>query len=104
METPSPLPPTQTEQRQPLRSRRSLHHRPPLPPSHHPATEAGYNAELQMVIDGENDEVADMFEAVEAVKGIKKPAVRKFKRELAKVRGKGETLEDYQALMTTRDY
>ena len=53
--------------------------------------EASYDAELQMVIEGDEEEVADMIEAVGAVEGIKKPTVKKFKRELAKVRGKGET-------------
>ena len=33
------------------------------------------------------------FEVVEVIVGIKKPTVKKFKRELAKVRGKGETFE-----------
>ena len=46
-----------------------------------------------MVIDGDVEEVADLIEAVTAIEGIKKPTVKKFKRELAKVRGKGETFE-----------
>jgi hypothetical protein len=56
--------------------------------------EAGYDAELEMVVDGDVEEVADMISAVEAVEGIKKKTtVKKFKRELAKVRGKGEMIE-----------
>ena len=53
--------------------------------------EAGCDTELQMVIEGDEEEVADMIEAVGAIEGIKKPTVKKFKRELAKVRGKDET-------------
>eukprot|EP01045_Picozoa_sp_COSAG04_P026374 COSAG04_NODE_3649_length_2639_cov_1.785827_2_plen_67_part_00 len=29
--------------------------------------------------------------AVEAIEGVKKPTIKKFKRELAKLRGRGET-------------
>ena len=54
--------------------------------------EVGYDAELDMIIDGDAEEVADMIGAVESIEGIKKPIVKKFKRELAKVRGKGESL------------
>ena len=55
--------------------------------------EAGYDAELDMIIEGDAEEVADMLEAVEAIGGIKKPTVKKFKRELAKIRGQAETFE-----------
>ena len=39
----------------------------------------------------DEEEVADMLAAVEGIAGVKKPAIKKFKRELAKLRGKGET-------------
>jgi hypothetical protein len=55
--------------------------------------EAGYDAELALVEDGDAEEVGDMVAAVEAVEGIKKPTVKKFKRKLAKVRGKRERFE-----------
>jgi len=32
-----------------------------------------------------------MLAAVEGIVGVKKPTIKKFKRELAKLRGKGET-------------
>ena len=51
----------------------------------------GYE-DIDLVTDGDDEEVADMIAAVEAVEGIKKPTVKKFKRELAKLRGKGESL------------
>jgi hypothetical protein len=55
--------------------------------------EAGYDAELEMVVDGDDEEVADIIAAVEAIAGVKKPTVKKFKRELAKLRGKGESFD-----------
>ena len=45
----------------------------------------GYE-DIDLVTDGDDEEVADMIAAVEAVEGIKKPTVKKFKRELAKLR------------------
>ena len=53
--------------------------------------EVGYYEELEMVIDGDDEEVADMVAAVEAIAGVKKPTIKKFKRALAEVRGQGET-------------
>ena len=53
--------------------------------------EAGYEDELEMIIDGDDEEIADMIAAVESIQGIKKPTVKKFKRALAEVRAKGET-------------
>ena len=50
----------------------------------------GYH-ELDMLKYADDEEVADMLAAVEAIEGIKKQTVRKFKRELAKLRGRGET-------------
>ena len=44
-----------------------------------------------MILDGDDEEVAYMISAVEGIAGIKLPIVKKIKRELAKVRGKGET-------------
>ena len=44
-----------------------------------------------MVLDADEEEVADMLAAVEGIVGVKKPTIKKFKRELAKLRGKGET-------------
>ena len=55
--------------------------------------EAGYDAELDMVVDGDEEEVQDIIAAVEGIDGIKKPTVKKFKRELAKIRAKGETFK-----------
>jgi hypothetical protein len=53
--------------------------------------EAGYDEELEMVVEGDNEEVGDMIVAVETIVGVKKPTVKKFKRALAEVRGQGET-------------
>ena len=52
---------------------------------------AGYDEDLDMVLDADEEEVADMLAAVEGIAGVKKPTIKKFKRELAKLRGKGET-------------
>ena len=52
--------------------------------------ELGYDEDMQMVIDGDDEEVQDMIGAVEGVEGVKKSHLKKFKRELAKVRGKNE--------------
>ena len=53
--------------------------------------ELGYD-KIDLITDGDEEEVADMIAAVEALEGIKKPTAKKFKRELAKLRGKGESL------------
>ena len=53
--------------------------------------ELGYD-KIDLVVEGDEEEVADMIAAVEAVEGIKKPTVKKFKRELAKLRGKDENV------------
>eukprot|EP01045_Picozoa_sp_COSAG04_P027537 COSAG04_NODE_4054_length_2335_cov_2.029964_2_plen_90_part_00 len=53
--------------------------------------ELGYD-KIDLITDGDEEEVADMITAVEAAEGIKKPTAKKFKRELAKLRGKGESL------------
>ena len=52
--------------------------------------ELGYDEDLDCVIDGDDEEVEDIIAAVTAVEGIKKPTLKKFLRELAKLRGKGE--------------
>ena len=44
-----------------------------------------------MVLDADEEEVADILAAAESMVGMKKPTLEKFKRELAKLRGKGET-------------
>ena len=52
--------------------------------------EQGYGEDLDMVVDGDEEEVAVMLAAVEGMDGVKLPIVKKFKRELAKLRGQGE--------------
>ena len=59
---------------------------------HDALNDLGYGEDIDLITDGDDEEVADMIAAVEAVEGIKKPTVKKFKRELAKLRGKGESL------------
>ena len=49
----------------------------------------GYDEDLDTVLDA--DTVAGMLAAVEGIVGVKKPTIEKFKRELAKLSGKGET-------------
>ena len=44
------------------------------------------------LVEAEDDEVPEILAAAAAVEDVKKPALRKFKRELAALRGKGETL------------
>ena len=51
--------------------------------------ELDYDEDMQMVIDGDDEEVQDMIGAVEGVEGVK-PHLKKFKRELAKFQGKNE--------------
>ena len=53
--------------------------------------EAGYDDELESVVEADDEEVADMIAAVEGIEGIKKPKIKQFKRGLAKVRGQGES-------------
>ena len=48
--------------------------------------ELGYDAELDMVKEGDDQEVQDMIKAVEAIKGFKRAHVNKFKRKLDEVR------------------
>jgi hypothetical protein len=43
------------------------------------------------LIDGDDEEVNDMIAAVAGIEGVQKPTVKKFLRELAKLRKKGET-------------
>jgi hypothetical protein len=51
--------------------------------------EKGYD-DLSMVIEGDAEEVGVMIGAVQGIVGVKLPVVKKFKRELATLRGKGE--------------
>jgi hypothetical protein len=58
--------------------------------------EIGYGDDLDMLIEGDGDEVAEILTAVEqlAVDDKKaKPKVKKFKRELSKLRGRAEQFE-----------
>ena len=55
--------------------------------------EIGYGEDLTMLIEGDEEEVSEMLKVVEALAtGDKKakPKVKKFKRELARLRGRGE--------------
>ena len=52
--------------------------------------ELGYDEEIGMIIEGDDEEVQSMLAAVQGIEGVKIPTVKKFKRALAKVRGKGE--------------
>ncbi len=49
--------------------------------------EAGYTDTID-IVEADEEEIAEILAAVA---GLKKPTQRKFKRELAKLRGKGET-------------
>ena len=40
-----------------------------------------------MLEEGDEEEVADILAAIEAIEGVKKPTVKKFTRELKKLRG-----------------
>jgi len=44
-----------------------------------------------MIIEGDEEEMGDITAAVEAIEGFSKAKAKKFKRELAKLRGKGES-------------
>ena len=46
--------------------------------------------DMDMLVEGDEEDIADIVAAVEATEGIKKLAVKKFKRELAKLRGEDE--------------
>ena len=55
--------------------------------------EIGYGQDLTMLIDGDEEEVSEMLKAVEGFASDDKkakPKVKKFKRELARLRGRGE--------------
>eukprot|EP01047_Picozoa_sp_COSAG01_P006058 COSAG01_NODE_215_length_21709_cov_141.101217_35_plen_166_part_00 len=57
----------------------------------HPALdEQGYGDDIDMVVDGDEEEVGVMLAAVAGMEGVKLPIVKKFKCELAKLRGRGE--------------
>ena len=58
-----------------------------------PLAEQGYGEDLDMVVEGDEEEVAVMLAAVEGIEGVKLPVVKKFKRELAKLRGQDEKFE-----------
>ena len=51
-----------------------------------PLAELGYDDDLDMVREGDDEEVADMLRAISAIAGVKKPTVKKFTRELEKLR------------------
>ena len=53
----------------------------------------GYGDDLSMVVDGDEEEIAEILAAVEQLAADDqkaKPKVKKFKRELARLRGRGE--------------
>lgn len=54
-----------------------------------------YGEDIDTVIDGDDEEVAVIIRAVEGSEGIKIPQVKKFKRELAALRGKGEDFKEF---------
>ena len=63
---------------------------------HAALNELGYGEDVDMLIEGDSDEVVDILAAVEklAVHDKKaKPKVKKFKRELAKLRGREEQFD-----------
>ena len=47
--------------------------------------------DMDMLVEGDDEDITDIIAAVEAAEEIKKLSVKKFKRELAKLRGKNET-------------
>ena len=47
--------------------------------------------DMDMLVEGDDEDMADIIAAVEAAEEIKKLSFKKFKRELAKLRGKNET-------------
>ena len=53
------------------------------------ACEVGYIDTVD-IIEADGEEEVEILEAVASDKDLKKPKQRKFKRELAKLRGKGE--------------
>lgn len=52
--------------------------------------ELGYD-KIDSITEGDEEEVAAIVAAVEGIDGVKLPTVKKFKRELAKLRGKDES-------------
>ena len=50
----------------------------------------GRDHELFNIVEADDEEVGDMIAAVEAIKGIKTPKIKQFKRGLAKIQGKDE--------------
>ena len=52
----------------------------------------GYGEDIELIVEGDEEEAAAIVAAVEGIDGVKLPTVKKFKRELAKLRGKGESL------------
>ena len=54
---------------------------------HEALSDLGYGEDLEMLEEGDEEEVADILAAIEAIEGIKKPTVKKFTRELKKLRG-----------------
>ena len=46
---------------------------------------------MSILLEGDEEDIAEIIAEVEAVDGIKNLAVKKFKREVAKLRGKNET-------------
>jgi hypothetical protein len=50
----------------------------------------GYGDDIDCVMEGDDEEVALMITAVSQMEGIKIAMLKKFKRELAKLRGRGE--------------
>ena len=48
--------------------------------------EQGYGEDIDMLIEGDDEEVDVMIAAVEGIKDVKLPVIKKFKRELGKLR------------------
>jgi hypothetical protein len=55
-----------------------------------PLRALGYEEDVDMLVDGDAEEVRDILAAVEEAAEVKKPTTKKFKRELARLRGQGE--------------
>jgi hypothetical protein len=59
---------------------------------HAALAEVGYGDDIDMLIEGDEEEVKVIIAAVAGMEGVQNvPKVKKFLRELAKLRGKGET-------------
>ena len=54
--------------------------------------ELGYDEDMQMVIDGDDEEVQDMIGAVEGVEGVKKSHLKNFKQGAGEVPGQGRAV------------